>query len=103
MKREAKQQSGKEPAVADTQKSVAAPQETVAQAAPLTQQVFADKVNQLIEEATAAGLRPLPVLAAILAKRGMGLFDQGRATLEDMIGRGLTALESGGNAKTAKK
>ena len=68
----------------------------------LTNQTCADEVNQLIDRYTAANLKPLPVLAAILAKRGMGLLDQTRASLADMAERFLVSIESG-NAKETKK
>ena len=69
---------------------------------PLTLEGFADKVSHLIDEATAAGLRPLPVLATLLAKRGMGLFDQARAGAADVADRFLASLE-GARAKAEKK
>ena len=69
---------------------------------PLTKDEFVLILDKLIERATADGLRPLPVLATILAKRGFSLLDQVRSTAEDMVGRALTALETG-DAKASKK
>ena len=74
----------------------------VAPAPRMTTQSFADRVNVLIDEAMAEGLRPLPVLASILAKRGVGLIDQGRALLADVADSWLERLE-GSRAKTEKK
>ena len=68
----------------------------------MTMKAFADRVNALIDEAMAEGLRPLPVLASILAKRGVGLIDQGRALLADVADGWLSRIE-GGNAKAEKK
>lgn len=91
----------------EEQKDVEAPEEVSrpkakAKAPRLTLQVFADRVNQLIDEAIAEDLRPLPVLATILAKRGMGLFDQTRASVAEAIERSLDYLERG-HAKAEKK
>lgn len=84
------------------QAAVAMPPEQQAPA-PLTNQTCADEVNQLIDKYTAAGLRPLPVLATILAKRGMGLFDQARASAAEVADRFLASLEGGVRAKAEKK
>lgn len=67
------------------------------------EQEFADRVNKLIDDATAAGLRPLPVVARILAKRGMSLVDQARVTAADVAERFLTSLEGSSRAKSEKK
>jgi len=87
----------------EEQKDVAVPQEKGAQSpSTITLQGFSDKVNLLIDEAAAAGLRPLPVLATILAKRGMGLFDQVREGVTAATDRFLATLESV-HAKAEKK
>lgn len=74
-----------------------------AQAAPLTTAEFSDRINQLIDDATAAGLRPLPVVAMILAKRGMSFVDQARASAADVAERFLASLEGSSRAKTTEK
>lgn len=86
--------------MADDKKDLEVPQ-AEAPAPTLTTQTCADEVNQIIDKYTAAGLRPLPVLAKILAKRGMGLLDQVRAAAADVIDQGLSKLDS--PAKTGKK
>lgn len=106
-----------EPPVAENE----APEKAEAQAVPLTPvagneaskkaeeaqpspvQEFSDRINQLIDDATAEGLRPLPVVATILAKRGMGLIDQARARAADVAERFLTSLEGSSRAKPEKK
>ena len=97
MKRQAK-----EGTVADNQKGPETPKEE-APAPALTLQAWADEQNLLIDRAIAANLPWGPALATIVAKRGMSLFDQARAGLTAWIDHGLELIESGGNAKTAKK
>ena len=87
--------------MADDQKPLA-PKEEETQELPLTKDDFVFILDKLIERATVSGLRPLPVMATILAKRGFSLLDQVRSTAEDMVGRALTALETG-DAKASKK
>ena len=84
--------------MADEPKDAAAPVDATSSPPP----TFADRVNALIDEAIAKGERPLPILASILARRGMGLVDQGRAVLGDMFEQGLARLE-GSSARTGKK
>ena len=70
---------------------------------PSPMQEFSDRINQLIDDAAAAGLRPLPVVATILAKRGMSLVDQVRASAADVAERFLASLEGSSRAKPEKK
>ena len=99
--------------MADDQKDVEAPkaeapkaeapqQEAEEEQPRMTTQGFADRVNLLIDEATTDGLRPLPVLVTILAKRGVGLIDQARAGVADVTDRFLASLE-GSRAKAKKE
>ena len=99
--------------MADDQKDVEAPkaeapkaeapqQEAEAEQPRMTTQGFADRVIRRTDDATAVALRPLPVLGAILAKRGVALIDQARAGVADVTDRFLASLE-GSRAKAKKE
>lgn len=60
-----------------------APQKQDAPAPTMTSQVFIDKVNELIDEANAAGLRPTTLLLGICVKQGIGKAQLFLAALED--------------------
>jgi hypothetical protein len=65
-----------------SQEDLEAPKKQEAPGPPLTSQGFIDRVNQLIEEGKAAGLRPGHLLIGICVKQGIGAAQMFLAALE---------------------